>query len=99
VKHLIKTQVYFFTEKQGGRNTPFGAGFNPKIKFDGSFDELFTELILEEEDVLFPGDNVKLELTVKGAPDYHLYKGASFDFFEGDRKIAEGSVSFVEVLE
>jgi translation elongation factor EF-Tu-like GTPase len=99
VRYLIKTQVYFFTEKQGGRNTPFGAGFNPKIKFDGSFDELFTELILEEDDVLFPGDNVKLELTVKGAADYHCYRGASFEFIEGERKIGEGSVSFVELLD
>mgnify|MGYP006111760887 FL=1 len=96
--YLIKAQVYFFTEKQGGRVNPFGSGFNPKIKFDGSSEEFFTTLILGEQDVLFPGDNIKLQLAVKGVPDLQLFKGASFDLIEGDRKIAEGSVSFIEAL-
>ena len=96
--YLIKAQVYFFTEKQGGRVNPFGSGFNPKIKFDGSFEEFFTTLILDEDDILFPGDNIKLQLEIKAVPDLQLYKGTSFDLIEGDRKIAEGSVSFIEAL-
>jgi len=96
VKHQIKTQVYFFNESEGGRNIPFGSGFNPKIKFDGSIDELFTSLVLDNDDIVFPGDNVKLKLIVKGASDFYLHKGASFELFEGSRKIGEGSVLLVE---
>ena len=94
--YLIKAQVYFFTENQGGRVNPFGSGFNPKIKFDGSSEEFFTTLILGEQDVLFPGDNIKLQLAVKGVSDLQLYQGASFYLIECDRKIAEGCVSFIE---
>ncbi len=96
MKHQIKTQVYFFNESEGGRNTPFGSGFNPKIKFDGSVEELFTSLVLEDDEVIFSGDNVKLKLIVKGASEFYLYQGASFELFEGDKKIGEGSVLLVE---
>lgn len=96
MSHQIRTQVYFFSEEEGGRNTPFGSGYNPKIRFDGSSSELFTKLILEDDDVIFPGDNSKLTLIVKEGSDMFLYRGASFELFEGDRKIGEGSILFVE---
>ncbi len=99
MKHQIKVQVYFLTENQGGRVNPFGSGFNPKIKFSGSIEEFFTELYLNEDDVIFPGDNVKLELVVKEVSDCYLYRGGSFDLMEGNHKIAEGSLLFVKVLD
>lgn len=89
---FVEVQVYFLSEEEGGRSIPFGIGFSPKIQLDGSPEELFTELELEDEEVLYPGDNAKIEMKIKGDAGLYLHRGASFDLIEGDAKIGSGSV-------
>lgn len=88
----IATQVYILTDEEGGRKIPFGIGFNPKIKLEGSPNEHFTELDIEDDEIIFPGGNYKLKIIIKGDPSFYLDTGASFDLFEGVKKIGFGSV-------
>lgn len=88
----IQAQIHFFDSDKGGRNVPFGQGFSPKLKFDSSPFEFFTLLDIEETDTIFPGDQLKLTLRIKGEPGIHLHKGASFDLIEGENTIGSGTV-------
>ena len=92
----ISAQINFLDSKHGGRNVPFGQGFSPKLKFNTSNLEYFTEFNIEESAIIFPGDQIKLELKIKGEPSVFLHKGASFDLFEGDKIIGNGTV--MEIL-
>lgn len=89
---FIEVQVCFLSEEEGGRSIPFGVGFSPKLQLDGSPSVLFTELEIDEGEVLYPGDNAKLVMKLKGNPSFYLHSGASFDLFEGELKIGSGSV-------
>lgn len=89
---FVEVQVYFLSEEEGGRSIPFGVGFSPKIQLDGSPDILFTELELEDDEVLYPGDNVKITMKIKGDAGFYLHRGASFDLIEGEVRIGTGSV-------
>jgi len=88
----IEAQIHFFDSDKGGRNVPFGQGFSPKLQFDSSPYEYFTVLDIEESETIFPGDQVKLNLRIKGEPGIFLHKGASFDLIEGENTIGSGTV-------
>ena len=92
----ISAQINFLDSKHGGRTVPFGQGFSPKLKFNNSNPEYFTEFNIEDSAIIFPGDQIKLELKIKGQPSIFLHKGASFDLFEGDKNIGNGTV--MEIL-
>ena len=92
----ISAQINFLDSKHGGRTVPFGQGFSPKLKFNNSNPEYFTEFNIEDFAIIFPGDQIKLELKIKGQPSIFLHKGASFDLFEGDKNIGNGTI--MEIL-
>jgi len=92
----ISAQINFLDSKHGGRTVPFGQGFSPKLKFNNSNPEYFTEFNIEDSAIIFPGDQIKLELKIKGQPSIFLHKGASFDLFEGDKNIGNGTI--MEIL-
>lgn len=85
-------QITFFESKKGGRSVPFGQGFSPKLILDGNPTEFFTELNIDESKTLFPGDQAKLEIKIKGYPGIYLHAGASFDLLEGSRIIGSGTI-------
>lgn len=85
-------QIYFFSSEDGGRSIPFGQGFSPRLVFDSSPVEYFTELQLEESDTLYPGDQIKLQIKIKGVPGIFLHTGASFDLLEAENKIGSGTI-------
>ena len=88
----ILAQIAFLSTKNGGRSVPFGQGFSPKLVFDSSPCEYFTIFNLSDSDTLFPGDQIKLQLQIKGNPGIHLHKGASFILLEGQRTIGSGTI-------
>ncbi len=88
----VIAQINFLDSESGGKNVPFGQGFSPKLIFNTSNIEYFTEFNVEESKIIFPGDKIKLELKIKGKPSVFVHKGASFDLFEGDRIIGNGVV-------
>ena len=88
----VVAQISFFHSNQGGRSVPFGQGFSPKLIFDASPVEYFTILDLNENETIFPGDKIKLQLKIKGEPGIFLHKGASFDLLEGENTIGNGTI-------
>ena len=88
----IVAQINFFDSESGGRNVPFGQGFSPKLVFDSTPTEYFTELDIDETETIFPGDQLKLQLQIKGSPGIFLHKGASFDLLEGENIIGNGTI-------
>lgn len=88
----VNAQITFFESGKGGRNIPFGAGFSPKLILDGSPIEFFTELTIDDSETIYPGDQLKLPIKIKGNPGIFLHAGASFDLKEGENIIGTGTV-------
>ena len=76
----------------GGRNVPFGQGFSPKLIFNASNIEYFTEFNLVDSKTIFPGDQIKIELKIKTAPNIFIHRGASFDLLERENTIGNGTI-------
>lgn len=88
----VVAQISFFHASKGGRSVPFGQGFSPRLIFDASPIDYFTILNLDETETIFPGDQVKMELKIKGNPGIFLHQGASFDLLEGEKTIGNGTI-------
>lgn len=88
----VIAQITFFESDKGGRNIPFGSGFSPKLILDSSPMEYFTELDINDSDTIYPGDQIKLPIKIKGSPGVFLHAGASFDLKEGENTIGTGTV-------
>ena len=88
----IIAQINFLNSKLGGRNTPFGQGLSPRVIFSTSKTEYLSEFKIEKSKTIFPGDQVKLVLKIKGQPGILIYEGVSFDLFEGEKIIGNGVI-------
>lgn len=88
----VIAQINFFESEMGGRNLPFGQGLSPKLIFNASDVEYFTEFNIEDSITIFPGDQIKLELKIKTAPNILIHKGASFDLLERENTIGNGTI-------
>ena len=93
----VVAQISFFHSRKGGRSVPFGQGFSPRLILDASPIEYFTILNIDETETIFPGDQVKIELKIKGNPGIFLHEGASFDLLEGEKIIGNGTI--MKILE
>ncbi|MBE6563175.1 MAG: elongation factor Tu [Ruminococcaceae bacterium] len=87
-------QVYVLTEKEGGRQKPFFAGYRPQFYFrttdvTGSID------LPEGVDMCRPGDNV--DMTVELITPIAIEKGLRFAIREGGRTVGSGVVA--EIIE
>lgn len=85
-------QILFFTEKEGGKTIPFGNGFSPKIMFDHDPSEYFTELLSDDQMLFFPGDQYRIEISIKNLPSNTLHRGLSFKLLQGEQHIGNGTI-------
>ena len=88
----IAAQINFLDSDQGGKNVPFGQGLSPKLVFKTSGIEYYADFNIEDSKIIFPGEQLKLELKIKGEPGIFIHKGASFDLFEGESTIGSGTI-------
>ena len=88
----VVAQINFFETDMGGRNVPFGQGLSPKLLFNSSNIEYFTEFNMVDSKTIFPGDQIKLEIKIKSAPNIFIHKGASFDLLERENTIGNGTI-------
>lgn len=96
----FKGQVYVLTKEEGGRHTPFFAGYKPQFFFrttdvTGQVLELTGEggKVVE---MCMPGDNVTMEVNLAEKP-VAMELGLRFAVREGGRTIGSGSV--IEILD
>ncbi len=87
-------QVYVLTEKEGGRQKPFFAGYRPQFYFRTT-DVTGTISLPADVDMCRPGDNV--DMTVELITPIAIEKGLRFAIREGGRTVGSGVVS--EIIE
>jgi elongation factor Tu len=83
-------QVYVLRKDEGGRHTPFFAGYRPQF-YIGTLDVTGSVNLPEGVEMVMPGDNVnlKVELIVPVA----LESGSRFAIREGGRTVASGVIT------
>lgn len=86
----FETEVYVLSKDEGGRHTPFFAGYRPQFYFRTT--DVTGELILPEGvEMVMPGDNIKA--TVKLIAPIAMDEGLRFAIREGGRTVGAGVVS------
>ena len=96
----FKGQVYVLNKEEGGRHTPFFAGYKPQFYFrttdvTGQVVNLFGDGGAKAE-MCMPGDNVTMEIDL-GEKPVAMESGLRFAVREGGRTIGSGTVT--EILE
>ncbi len=96
----FKGQVYVLSKDEGGRHTPFFAGYKPQFYFrttdvTGQVHELTGEGGAKAE-MCMPGDNITMEIDLGDKP-VAMETGLRFAVREGGRTIGSGTVT--EILE
>ncbi|OKH24596.1 elongation factor Tu [Chroogloeocystis siderophila] len=91
----FESEVYVLTDKEGGRKTPFFAGYRPQFyvrttDVTGTI-KAFTSDDGSEAEMVMPGDRVKM--TVELISPIAIEQGMRFAIREGGRTIGAGVVS------
>ena len=90
----FRGEVYVLTKEEGGRHTPFFAGYRPQFYFRTT-DVTGVATLPEGVEMVMPGDNVNLE--IKLIAPIAMDKGLRFAIREGGRTVGAGVVT--EVIE
>jgi len=86
----FEAEVYVLTKEEGGRHTPFFAGYRPQFYFRTT-DVTGAVDLPEGVEMVMPGDNVKL--TVSLIAPIAMEEGLRFAIREGGRTVGAGVVS------
>jgi len=87
-------EVYVLTKEEGGRHTPFFAGYRPQFYFRTT-DVTGTAQLAEGVEMVMPGDRVTL--TIELISPIAMEKGLRFAIREGGRTVGAGTI--VEIIE
>ncbi len=90
----FKCEIYCLSKEEGGRHTPFFNGYRPQFYFRTT-DVTGDGKLPEGVDMVMPGDNVTLEVSLINA--VAMDKGLRFAIREGGRTVGAGQVT--EILE
>ena len=86
----FKAQVYVLAKEEGGRHTPFFAGYRPQFYFRTT-DVTGTAKLPEGVEMVMPGDNVMLEIEL--IVPIAMEKESRFAIREGGHTVGAGVVS------
>jgi elongation factor Tu len=84
-------EVYVLTKEEGGRHTPFFAGYKPQFYFRTT-DVTGAVNLLGGAEMCMPGDNVKMEVDLAEKP-IAMEEGLRFAVREGGRTVGSGVVT------
>jgi len=90
----FKAEVYVLSKEEGGRHTPFFAGYNPQFYFRTT-DVTGTISLPENVEMVMPGDNITI--TVELMKEIAMEQGLRFAIREGGRTVGAGQVT--EILD
>jgi elongation factor Tu len=90
----FKAEVYILTKEEGGRHTPFFAGYRPQFYFRTT-DVTGAMKLPAGVEMVMPGDNVGVEVEL--ITPIAMEKGLRFAIREGGRTVGAGTIS--EVIE
>ena len=86
----FEAEVYVLTKEEGGRHTPFFNGYRPQFYFRTT-DVTGSCQLLNNVEMVMPGDNVKLEITLLSP--IAMEEGLRFAIREGGRTVGAGVVA------
>ena len=86
----FKGEIYVLSKEEGGRHTPFFNGYRPQFYFRTT-DVTGTAKLPEGTEMVMPGDNVSLEITLH--TPVAMEKGLRFAIREGGRTVGAGTIS------
>ena len=86
----FKGQVYVLNQQEGGRHSPFFAGYRPQFYFRTT-DITGTVTLPEGREMVMPGDNT--EINVELIYPIAMEKGLKFAIREGGHTVASGQVT------
>ena len=89
-----KASIYALKKEEGGRHTPFFAGYRPQFYFRTT-DVTGTVKLPGGVEMVMPGDNVNLEIDL--ITNVAMEKGLRFAIREGSRTVGAGTVT--EIIE
>ncbi len=90
----MMTQVIVLTKEEGGRHSPFFAGYRPQFYFRTT-DVTGSVVLPEGKQMVMPGDNTALQVELINT--IACEKGLRFAIREGGRTVAAGTVT--EIIE
>lgn len=90
----FESEVYVLSKEEGGRHTPFFAGYKPQF-YIRTTDVTGEVKLPEGVEMIMPGDNIKLKI-VLGCP-IALHEGTRFAIREGGRTVGAGVVTKILV--
>ena len=85
-----KASIYALKKEEGGRHTPFFAGYRPQFYFSTT-DVTGTVKLPQGVEMVMPGDNVNVEINL--ITNVAMEKGMRFAIREGGRTVGAGSVT------
>ena len=88
----FKGEVYVLSKEEGGRHTPFFAGYRPQFYFRTT-DVTGSVKLPEGVEMIMPGDNISVEITLITA--IAMEKGLRFAIREGGRTVGAGTITDV----
>ena len=90
----FKAEVYVLTKEEGGRHTPFFAGYRPQFYFRTT-DVTGSVKLPAGVEMVMPGDNISVEIEL--ITPIAMEKGLRFAIREGGRTVGAGTIA--EVIE
>jgi len=93
----FEANVYILSKEEGGRHTPFFAGYRPQFYFrttdvTGSVSELVAQDGSKAE-MCMPGDNIKMKVELISESPIAMDEGLRFAIREGGRTVGSGVVT------
>ena len=90
----FKAEIYALKKEEGGRHTPFFAGYRPQFYFNTT--DVTGSMKLESGvEMVMPGDNTNLEITL--ITPVAMETGQRFAIREGSRTVGAGTIT--EIIE
>ena len=90
----FKAEIYALKKEEGGRHTPFFAGYRPQFYFNTT-DVTGTMKLESGVEMVMPGDNTNLEIAL--ITPVAMETGQRFAIREGSRTVGAGTIT--EILE
>ncbi len=88
----FEAEIYVLTKEEGGRHTAFMNNYKPQFYFRTT-DVTGTIKLPEGSEMVMPGDNVKITVTLMNDYGVAMEKGLRFAIREGGKTVGSGVVS------
>ncbi|WP_426278673.1 hypothetical protein ACN9MN_05445 [Chryseobacterium sp. S-02] len=90
----FKALINYYPTEKGGLVSPVSDGFRTAFQFPFELQTYIGAQILEEEELIFPGDSVSVDVTLINAESFlgKLYTGMDFEISDNTGTIGNGII-------